>query len=264
MSKIQVDTIVNKDDNGAPNFPFGASVTGIITATTLSVSGNATIGGNFTVNGTQTVINTTVLEVADKNIGIGSTSTPSDALADGAGFTIYGDTNKTLTWQNNSDSFTFSDGIDIKGAVETVSTGTTFNLGGGRVILECNAQNGTVFTHELSNGNVGIVSLRNFPVTKNSVTTFTILFTQNSSGTGNTTAATGIGTNITLTPLGVAGFSTSARVSSASTVTLSTTANDVDIVTLAVHYNGSGTGAVGNYRVFGANNTGYRLGNIRP
>jgi hypothetical protein len=29
MSKIQVDTIVNKDDNGAPSFPFGATVTGI-------------------------------------------------------------------------------------------------------------------------------------------------------------------------------------------------------------------------------------------
>ena len=32
MSKIQVDTIVNKDDNGAPNFPFGAAVVGIVTA----------------------------------------------------------------------------------------------------------------------------------------------------------------------------------------------------------------------------------------
>ena len=31
MSKIQVDNIVNKDDNGAPDFPFGASVTGVCT-----------------------------------------------------------------------------------------------------------------------------------------------------------------------------------------------------------------------------------------
>jgi hypothetical protein len=29
MSKIQVDTIVNKDDNGAPTFTKGAVVTGI-------------------------------------------------------------------------------------------------------------------------------------------------------------------------------------------------------------------------------------------
>ena len=100
MSKIQVDTIVNKDDNGAPDFPFGAYVTGVVTATSLSVSGNATIGGDFTVNGTQTIINTTSLEISDKTVGIGSTSTPSDALADGAGIVIYGDTNKTLTYNN--------------------------------------------------------------------------------------------------------------------------------------------------------------------
>jgi hypothetical protein len=32
MSKIQVDSIVNKDDTGAPDFPKGATVVGIITA----------------------------------------------------------------------------------------------------------------------------------------------------------------------------------------------------------------------------------------
>jgi len=40
MSKIQVDTIVNKDDDGAPDFPFGASVTGIVTATSFSGDGS--------------------------------------------------------------------------------------------------------------------------------------------------------------------------------------------------------------------------------
>jgi hypothetical protein len=160
---------------------------------------------------------------------------------------------------------TFSDTTDFKGATETVSVGSTYLISSGRIVLECDAQNGTVFTHTLSTGdNVGIVSLRDFPVTKNSVTTFTIIFAQNSAGTGNTTAATGIGTNITITPLGVTGFSTSARVATASTVTLSTTGSDVDIVTLAVHYNGSGTGTPGNYRVFATNNTGYRLGTIKP
>ncbi len=157
---------------------------------------------------------------------------------------------------------TISD-LSVKAAVETVSVGSTYDLGGGKVIVECDATNGTVFTHDLENGTVGIVSLRNFPVRENSVTTYSIIFNQLSTtpaGTGNTTAATGIGTNITLTPSGVSGFTTSARVATASTVTLSTTANDVDIVTLAVHYNGSGTGDVGNFRVFATGNTGYRFG----
>jgi hypothetical protein len=281
MSDLRVTNLKGRTAGSAPTLPDGAVITGVCTATTFSgnatgLSGtpNITVGnivgvaltlsGNLTVNGTQTIINTTSLEVSDKNIGIGSTSSPSDALADGAGITIYGTTNKTLTWKDNSDSFTFSEGIDIKGAVETVSVGSTSDISAGKVILECDAQNGTVFTHDLTSGSVGIVSLRNFAVTKNSVTTFSILFTQNATGTANTTAITGIGTNITLTPLGVSGFSTSARVSTASTITLSTTASDVDIVTLAIHYNGSGTGTPGNYRVFASNNTGYRLGSIQP
>ena len=44
MSKLQVNDIVNKDDNGSPTFPKGAVVTGVATAT--SFSGNLT--GNVT------------------------------------------------------------------------------------------------------------------------------------------------------------------------------------------------------------------------
>nr|BAR34342.1 hypothetical protein [uncultured Mediterranean phage uvMED] len=35
MSKLQVNDIVNKDDNGSPTFPRGAVVTGVATATTF-------------------------------------------------------------------------------------------------------------------------------------------------------------------------------------------------------------------------------------
>ena len=44
MSKLQVNDIVNKDDNGCPTFSRGAVVTGIATATTFkgALSGNAT------------------------------------------------------------------------------------------------------------------------------------------------------------------------------------------------------------------------------
>ena len=39
MSKLQVDTIYAKDALNAPNFPAGASVTGVVTATSFSGSG---------------------------------------------------------------------------------------------------------------------------------------------------------------------------------------------------------------------------------
>jgi len=233
----------------------------------VQVGGALTVTGDFTVNGTTTTIDTVNLVVEDKNIGIGTTTSASNSTADGAGLTIFGgsDGDKTFVWNNNSDAFTFSNGVDIKGAVETVSTASTYAISGStNVILECDAHNGTVFTHSLANGQVGIVSLRDFPATKNSLTTYTIIFTQNATGTGNTTGSTGIGTNIRLTPYNVTGFSTSARVATASTVTLSSTANDIDIVSFAVHYNGGATGTVGNYNVLATNNGNFRYGGIRP
>ena len=91
---------------------FVGNVTG--TATGLSGTPNITVGNitgsagtvtNLTVNGTQTIINTTSLEIADKTIGIGSTSSPTDALADGAGIVVYGTTNKTLTYNDTKKGF---------------------------------------------------------------------------------------------------------------------------------------------------------------
>lgn len=258
--------------------PLTGNVVGDLTGDATGLSGspdidvNNVVGvsatfANLTVNGTQTILNTTVLDIADKTVGVGSTSSPSNTTANGAGIVIYGglDGDKTLTWESNSDDFTFSHGIDIKGAVETVSVATTSqDVTPGKVVITCDAQNGTVFTHDLANGVVGIVSLTNFPVTKNSATTFSIIFTQNATGTANTVAASGIGTNVYLQPYNVAGFSTSALVSTASTVTLSATATDVDFVSLMVHYNGSGTGIASNYKVYATSNGGFRLGSIRP
>ena len=243
--------------------------TGTFSPTSINTPGTITCNG-LTVNGTTTTIDTVNLVVEDKNIGIGTTTAPSNTTADGAGLTIFGgsDGDKTFTWNSNSDAFAFSNAVDIKGAVETVSTASTYAISGStNVILECDAHNGTVFTHNLANGQVGIVSLRDFPVTKNSLSTYTIIFTQQSTtpaGTGNTTAATGIGTNIFLKPYNIAGFSTSARVATASTVTLSSTASDVDIVSFAVHYNGGATGTVGNYNVLATNNGNFRYGSVRP
>jgi hypothetical protein len=271
----------NANVTGALNVTGSGSVntSGIMTVGSLNVTnqttfsqgvqvgGALTVTGNLTVNGTTTTIDTVNLVVEDKNIGIGTTTTPSNTTADGAGLTIFGgsDGDKTFTWNSNSDAFAFSNAVDIKGAVETVSTASTYAISGStNVILECDAQNGTVFTHNLANGQVGIVSLRDFPVTKNSLSTYTIIFTQNATGTGNTTGSTGIGTNIFLKPYNIAGFSTSARVATASTITISSTASDIDIVSLAVHYNGGATGTVGNYNVLATNNGNFRYGSVRP
>ena len=278
MSKVRADNYTDRLGTGAPVFPNGVNVTGVVTATTFSgnatgLSANATgtnltLSGNLTVNGTQTIINTNVLDVKDKNIGIGSTSTPSDSLADGSGITIYGTTNKTWTWERDTGCFEYSEPNKFKGVVETVAVGATYDLGGGRVVLELDVRNATTYTHNLANGVVGIVSFKNMPADTGvqNGSTITVLFTQNSAGTANTTNATGIGTNVTVVGYedgaAVAGISTRALVGSATTVTLSTTASDVDFVSFFIHYNGNGNTTPASYKVYATKNGGFRQGSI--
>ena len=111
MSQINVNTITGKDGGSAVNFPNGITVTGVVTATSLSqnisgnvtatsftgpltgnVTGNAsgtagslaagatgadlTLSGNLTVNGTTTTIDTAVTAVdsleVDGNVNVGA------------------------------------------------------------------------------------------------------------------------------------------------------------------------------------------------
>ena len=240
---------------------------GTFSPTNINTSGIITCNG-LTVNGTQTVINTQTLEVTDKNIGIGSTSSPTDALADGAGITIYGSTNKTITWERDTGCFEYNQPSKFKGVIETVSTASTYDLGGGRVVLELDVRNATTYTHSLTNGTVGIVSFKNMPADTgvSNGTTITVIFTQNSAGTANTTAATGIGTNCFIVGFEdgatVAGISTRALVGSATTVTLSTTGSDRDFVSFFVHYTGGTNTTASSYQVYATKNGGFRQGTV--
>ena len=56
MSIIRADSIKNRAGNGAPDFPNGITVTGIVTATVLdnNVSGDLTVSGSLGVGGTVT------------------------------------------------------------------------------------------------------------------------------------------------------------------------------------------------------------------
>ena len=97
---------------GSPTVPgyaalSGATFTGTVNGTSLVLS------ADLTVNGTTTTINTTTLQVEDKNIEIGKVSTPSDTTADGGGLTLLGATNKTWNWVNSTDAWTSSEHIHV-------------------------------------------------------------------------------------------------------------------------------------------------------
>ena len=56
MSIIRADSIKNRAGNGAPDFPNGITVTGIVTSTVLdnNITGDLTVSGNLGVGGTVT------------------------------------------------------------------------------------------------------------------------------------------------------------------------------------------------------------------
>ena len=158
MSQINVNNIRAKDGVGAVGFPGGINATGVVTATSFSgnltgnvtgnVTGNtsgtaggltgtpnitvgtvtgtdATFSGNLTVNGTQTVIDTATLSVEDKNIGIGSVTTPTNTTANGGGLTLFGGAggDKEFKW---IDSGTGPDYWSLSGGLLYSQTGANF------------------------------------------------------------------------------------------------------------------------------------------
>ena len=276
MSILRADSIRNREGSGAPNFPNGAVVTGVMTATSFdgpvsSLSSGATgsdltLTGNLTVQGTTTTLDTINLVIEDKNIGIGTTSTPSNTTADGAGITIFGgsDGDKTITWERDTGCFEYSEPSKSKGVVETISTGTTY-MSGSDMVLELDVRAGTTFTHTATT-NIGIVSFKNMPADTGVAngTTITLIHTQNATGTGNTTGATGLGRVCTVVGYengsAVTGVTTAALVGSGTTVTLSTTAGDRDFVSFFVHYTGGTNTTASSYQVYATKNGGFRQG----
>ena len=192
---------------------FSGNLTGTATGLAVGATGaDLTLSGNLTVNGTTTTIDTAVTAV--------------DSLAIDGNISVGG----TATF---------------KGVTETTNVGA---YAGSE--LTCDTATGTVFTHDLQDGLVNSIKISNFPATTNSFHTVTVILTQNNAGTGHTTALTGIGTNLTLDPIGVTAFSKTVKVGLGQTITLGTTADDINIVTLGVHYNGGTNTDAANYNVF--------------
>ncbi len=289
----------------------GAGLSGIVTsgatassqtvAGSLIFSGDAQVGGaltvvgNMTVDGTQTIINTTTLDVADKTVGLGSTTAATNTTAAGAGIEIYASSatannNKTLLWQNTSNCFEFSDSVKLKGISETSinsgSTGVQTYINGTSLVLELDMEAGSVFNYTTpavaaasDAAVVGIVSFKNMPANAQNVRTVTVIFTggKATGGMGNTSPTAGIGVTCRVIPKSggsaVAGIMTrgfcSGGIGAASTVTLTpdggTAGNvtgNVDIVSFLVHYTGGTNTDLNSYKIYVTKNGGYNQGSV--
>ena len=73
MSKLQVDDIVNKDDNGSVGFSKGAIVTGVATATTFSGALTGNVTGNIN-SSSPTGVSTVGVLTAYSSVSVGGTN----------------------------------------------------------------------------------------------------------------------------------------------------------------------------------------------
>tara|TARA_B100001996_G_scaffold91097_1_gene67820 strand:- start:592 stop:1638 length:1047 start_codon:yes stop_codon:yes gene_type:complete len=279
---------------GTPNIACGtiSGSTGTFTSN-VTVGGGLTVTGNLVVDGDTTTVNTSTLDVADKTVGIASTTAATNTTAAGAGIEIYASSatannNKTIFWQNTSNCFEFSENVKLKGVNETSidngSAGVQTYINGTSLVLELDLEAGTVFNYTSPTvalaaqaGGIGIVSFKNMPANAQNVQSVTLIHTQGkgTAGYGNTLPVQGIGATCTVIPKSggsaVAGISTRAWVSggigAASTVTCSADAGgagnvsgNVDIISFLVHYTGATNTNLNSYKIYVTGQTGYNQG----
>ena len=79
----------------------------------VTVGGNLVVTGDLTVEGTTTTINTANLTIEDKNIIVANVPSPSNITADGAGITIKGTTDKTITYSEEFDWLDVSEDVNL-------------------------------------------------------------------------------------------------------------------------------------------------------
>jgi len=129
----------------------GATFTGAISGTSLTLS------GDLTINGTTTTINSTTLTVDDKNIELGSIASPTNTTADGGGITLKGTTDKTFNWVNSTSSWTSSEHITLASnknlyggsSVSVFTTTDALTIGKNSYL-----STGTITNNILSGGNI--------------------------------------------------------------------------------------------------------------
>ena len=103
-------------------------------------TGTVVIAGNLTVQGTTTTINSTAVEIADKNIILSKNAT-TDAEANNSGITVKGATDKKFEWNVGSWYLT-GGGLNIESGKTLFLNNRTAGLAGGSNIYGPSVQMG--------------------------------------------------------------------------------------------------------------------------
>jgi len=247
---VSATSFVGSLTGNATSATNAQGLTGTPNITVGNVTGSAATFTNLTVNGTQTIINTTTLDITDKTVGIGSTSTPSDVLADGAGIVVYGTTNKTLFYDNTRKGWDFNiplttDEVRFYNVAEKLTRidGNTVNL-----VYSANGSNIGLATNPTGDITLNVTGIPTDSSFDNHVITFSVFVTN-------------AGTARTVTAINLNGFSETINWSGgslAAAISGVTTSTGIDIYSFTGINTVGSASTTANYRVLGVVNGGYR------
>ena len=180
-----------------------------------TVGGNLTVVGDLVVQGNTTTINTSVLTIEDKNIGLaslGDSSANTDEYADGGGIILRGNSDHEFTWDKNVGWFSTENinlesgqnyriaGLPVLTATQCFSSsfpnlnnvGTLINLSVDNVFID-NQRISTIGSQDLElapdgSGNIVLIGL---PLLTGLITTNQNLPVQTTENTGSIGTALG-------------------------------------------------------------------------
>lgn len=218
---VATGTASTNTTNGALVVTGGVGISG-----NGNIGGNLVVGGDFTVSGTTTFVNSTNLDVTDKNITIAK-GAGSGIAADGAGITVEGPTTPpTILYSNTNDAWELNKKLngtsaDFSAGVASTSTGT-----GTLVVTGGVGVNGSVYATSLNGALTGSVgaSTRNSGLFTTLGANGTVSITASTASTSTLTGAlivtggVGIGGNLNV------GGQISGTITSALSATTATTA----------------------------------------
>ena len=149
----------NQTISGNKTFTGTVDLSGATLSGNTTFSNNLTVTGDLVVQGTTTTIDSTTIDVADKNITLGNVTTPTDTTADGGGISLLGATTKTFNWANSTDSWTASEHIDLASGKEFKIAGTSVLSGstlGSGVTASSLTSVGTIATGTWNGTAIGV------------------------------------------------------------------------------------------------------------
>jgi len=175
------------------------------TTSETTINDNLTVTGDLTVNGTTTTVNSTTIQLDDKNIELAN-GVGNDAAIDGGGITLISSgTNKTFNYVNANTAWTSSENFDIV-------SGKKYKLGGADIFTNATTLASGVVTSSLTTvsdldagsitSNFGSINNGASAITTTGTITGGVLVADNLQLDGNVLSSTNSNGDITLTPNG--------------------------------------------------------------